>query len=144
MSEDAEDADDVDMSLRYEDLEDAFKTDAELPPAFKFLDKYIPDKDDMGQKGRLVSDDMPSLISSLKVLSDFYPELTEGGSPMSESLEDWLDNFEKRLVSVDGKSRDEYKDILEALLSGIHESGEHGDTNGSIMRKLFTTNSDND
>lgn len=136
--------DEDNLNVRYEDLENAMNSEGELPPAFKFLDKYFPEKHDMAQKGRLESKDMPVNISSLKVLGELYPELTEGDTSFDDTLDEWLDNLERRLVSVEGQSREEYKEILEALLSGLRDTGESNKGGDSIMRKLFTSGGSED
>lgn len=138
MSPDDDEVEDK-LSVRYEDLENAMSKEGELPPAFKFLDKYFPEKEDMAQKGRLESRDMPVNISSLKILGRLYPELKEGETSYDETIDIWMDNLEKRLVSVEGKSREEFKEILEALLTGIRDTGKPEEGSNSIMRELFTT-----
>lgn len=144
MTDDEKDAKktaDEKLGLRFEDLESAIKSreeGEELPPAFRFLEKYFPEKGDIGAKGRLESKNMPVNISSLRVLGDLYPELKEAENPMDETVVDWLDNLEKRLTSVEGKSREEYKEILEALLSGLRDTGKPDEKDSSIMRELFT------
>lgn len=134
-SDEAEDK----LGIRYEDLEEAVtENEGELPPAFQFMDEYFPDKEDIGQKGRL-NKDMPANISSLRILEKLYPELMEGKMELGDTMDAWMNNLEKRLISVDGKSREEFKEILEAMLSGLRDTGQSKGEEKSVMRKLFTT-----
>lgn len=127
------------LQLRFENLKDE-SGDGELPPALRFLEEYFPKKTDMGSKTRLRTKDMPVNLSSLKVLGEMYPEIQE--NDMDETIINWMDSLEKRLISVDGKSREEFKEILEALLSGLRETKASDDVDSSIMRKLFTSGGD--
>lgn len=131
---------DGNLSVRFENLEDELGKGESLPPAFQFLEKYFPDKDDMAQKGRLNDRRLTTDMSTVEVLTKLFPELTEGEEEMDDALEGWLEGLQKRMVSIEGKSREEYRGILEALLSGLRETAEDsGNHRESIMRKLFTT-----
>ncbi len=114
--------------------------ESDMPPALTFLDKYLPEKEDWATKGRLDRKDMVVNISSLRVIIDVYPEI---GEELNEVLQTWLDHLERRLVSVDGASREEYKEILESLLAGIHHKAKDEDRmDKSFAQKLFTVSDD--
>lgn len=97
----------------------------------RFLDEYFPDENQMELKGRL---DRPMVVefSTLEVLFDMYPEIDD----LRPMVKTWSDQIEKRLTSVDGQSRDEFKDILVSLLSG-YKSEEQLNEDGSFFKQLF-------
>lgn len=108
-------------------------SEGELPPALRFMEEYFPDSDAWSEKGRLDRKNMVINISSLRKIHELYPELSH-----EDELHDWLTHVEKRLTSVQGKSREEYKEILESLLAGLQHRGDReGDMDKSFMQKLF-------
>lgn len=148
--EDSEAKDTVEESLgiRFPELASKLEEGGDLPPAFQFLEKYFPDKDDYDQKTRISSKKIAQQIAKFKIIEKLYPEISnDDTSPedidMGDSVQEYLDNVEKLNVSVEGKSRDEYEEILKALLQGLHEAGaREGKDTSSIMRSLFTTGED--
>lgn len=142
-SESENELEESNLSVRFENLEEELGKGKALPPAFRFLEKYFPEKDDMAQKGRLNDRRLTTDMSTIQILTKLFPELTEGKEEMDVALDEWLDALEKRMVSIEGQSREEYRSILEALLSGLRQTGEEsGNSRKSIMRKLFTTGSE--
>lgn len=81
--------------------------------AIELLANYLPEQDDFGAKTRL-DENHPELISALELLTHLYPEVSD----MEDELKQFTHSYEKRLTSVDGKSRDEFVRILEALTGG--------------------------
>jgi len=79
----------------------------------ELLANYLPDTQDYGAK-TILDESHPELISALELLPSLYPEVQE----FEDELLQFLNNYEKRLTSVDGRSRDEFVRILEALTGG--------------------------
>lgn len=119
----------------FDKLEDESQS-GDMPPPLRFLEQYMPEKEDWATKGRLDRNNMVINISSLRVLKRLYPEI---GDEMDEILQEWLDHVEKRLVSVEGQSRQEYKEILQSLLAGMHHKTTSSEDYMSedFMDKLF-------
>lgn len=126
------------LGVRPEEFENK---EGEMPPAFKFLESYFPDEESMGEKTRYRSDEVAIKITTLKMLPEIYPELKDIRNFDAQGIIDaWIDNFDKRLTSVQGESRTEFKEILKAMLGGMramqqkHDGGVSG-----LMESMFTT-----
>lgn len=78
---------------------------------FDFVKEYFPDKSDIRQKGRL-DKSLPYFLSTIEEYPNLFPPLKS----REDLLDRWLDNIEKRLISVEGKSRDEFKEILKSIV----------------------------
>jgi len=113
----------------------------EMPPAFRFLEKYFPEENSMGEKTRYRSDEVAIKLTVLKMLPKIYPELTEiEGFDAQALIDGWIDNFDKRLTSVQGESRTEFKEILKSMLGGMRAMNQKGDNGiGGLMQKMFAT-----
>lgn len=125
-----------DNPLKAPDIEDKISTNVpedtgKSAHPLRFLDEYFPDEVQMELKGRL---DRPMVVefSTLEVLFDMYPEIDD----LRPTVSTWSDQIEKRLTSVDGQSRNEYKEILVSLLSG-YTSEEKLNDEGTFFKQLF-------
>lgn len=90
------------------------------------LSDYIPEKEDWAAKTKLKDEQVAKLIA-LEMIPDLYPELEHRRGLIYQ----WIDQYEKRLTSVNGMSRAEYHDILIAI-SGGRVSAD--DTKGLLER----------
>lgn len=134
------------LHIRPEDI-DRFKNkdDDTLPPAFVFLEKYFPEKENTGEKSRYKDASMPVNLTIIKLLPEVYPELDEGDIKLSPFIDSWVRSFDKRVTSVEGKSREEFKEILKALLGGLRSMNRRDDDGAmSLMQRMFTTKGEND
>jgi len=103
----------------------------------KFLDDYFPDSDEIELKGRL-EQRMIVPLSTVNAILEYYPEISD----MEGIINEWVKQIEKRMVSVDGLSRDEYKEIMIALL-GQYKLEEHTDEkDSSFLKNLFEVDND--
>ena len=80
-----------------------------------YLD-YFPRKGQIDEKGYLAPG-MPFLLAYLRMLPDIHPELGEYNEKVSGILEE----IERRLISVDGRSRNEFTQILVAQMQRMRE-----------------------
>lgn len=124
------------LGVRPEDMSNG---PGSLPPAFEFLEKYFPDKDSVGEKTNYRKSDMPTNITVMSLLCDVYPELTTGPVDIRELMDDWIDSFDRRLPSVENRSREEYKEILKSLLAGLRSIDNGKGEEEGFMKRMFTT-----
>ena len=83
------------------------------PGREEMVSEYLPGKDEWQAKTALdVSD--PAAIAALREFGDIYPEVSE----LQPLIDGFLDDFMQTKISVKGKSRDEFKDILTAMYGG--------------------------
>lgn len=80
---------------------------------------YLPEKEDFAAK-TVLEKGQPEIMAAVEQLTDLYPEIAH----MSETLVDFLHKFEKRQTSVNGRSRDEFLDILTSMFGGSTSSVE--------------------
>lgn len=98
----------------------------------RFLDDYFPDHDNMKLKGRLKAP-LTVRFSAIDAIFFFYPEI----SHLEDIVKNWADAIEQRLVSVDGLSREEYKEILIALLHGYKMEEDTNSDKQSFFKQIF-------
>ncbi len=128
MSKEKEEAEGSEMSSEEEEsftepaevLDTDERTTSNAPPQLQILEQYLPDKEDYSGKTRLNARNQPSTLASIAILTELYPEIDE----LDEALEDWRDDLEKYLTSLEGASRDEFKEILKALLGVYSKQNE--------------------
>lgn len=112
--------------------------DEDYPPALRFLENYMPEKEDIRLKTRYQDESVPINISGLERLMTLYPELNDSRFDFESIIENWIEEIERGLVSVEGMSRNEYKEILQAMLSGMSDAGRQRDKESeTVLRKLF-------
>lgn len=97
------------------------------------LADYLPEDEDFAAK-TILHEDHPAQLNALEILTQLYPELSE----FEDEIDEWVDQYEKRLTSVEGASRSEFTRILEAM-SGSAAKDEEGKT---PMEKLMSTGDD--
>lgn len=120
MSEDDEEAEGTETPSEEEEpttkpaevLDTQEKTQSNVPPQLQILEQYLPERDDYSGKTRLNARNQPSTLASISILTKLYPEIGE----LEGALDEWRDDLEKYLTSLEGASRDEFKQILQALL----------------------------
>lgn len=98
------------------------KTPTDVP---SIIGEYVPERNNIKQKGRL-HHTMPYQISAIFAYYESIEEITEENKEMVREI---IHNFEERLVSVNGASREEYKDILVAAVQRT-EQGKVGGISG--------------
>jgi hypothetical protein len=92
------------------------------PDREEMADSYLPSGDDWEAKTILDLTD-PAAVSALKQFGQMYPEIDD----LQPLVDDFLDHFLKTRTSVQGKSRDEYRNILVSMYGGnIDESTARG------------------
>lgn len=113
-----------------------YKDSSSDTEAIELLANYLPEQNDYGAKTRL-DEKHPELLSALELMTHFYPEISD----MENELKQFIHSYEKRLTSVDGKSRDEFVRILEALTGG--KGGVQKDK-GSVIESVLGQMNDED
>lgn len=101
------------------------------PHPLVFLDRFFPEKDEIEMMGRLERP-LTVLLSTAESVFDFYPEVEH----LRPHATRWLSVVEKRLTSVDGKSRKEYETILSSLFSGYRADRQDA-RESSFFRDIF-------
>lgn len=114
------------------------ENDTDMPAELRVLTEYIPERDDIGSKGSIPNIDLANMISVVRLYPELFPEIKRD----KEVWNLYLDELEKRLTSVEGKSREEFQRIYEALLSGV--SYKHEDEGWTLGEKLFGTGDEPD
>lgn len=105
--------------------------ESDTPPELRILNDYIPDKDDLGSKTDLKNAQLAVDISVLRLYPSLFPEFK-----MFEDIwQQYLDNIEKRLTTISGKARRDYRKIFEALLAGLRREDE--DKTMTTMDRVF-------
>lgn len=123
---------------------EGFEKGEETPPSLEFLDKYFPNKDSFGEKTRYRSGNTPMFVSKGLRYADECEDVIGGklGEKVRDEVCKWVVDYEKRLPSIHGKSREEYRKILEAFLSGVRQAKDNPDKVSGLAKKLFTTKGD--
>jgi len=77
------------------------------------IQDYLPEQNDYPAK-TVLSEQHPEIIAAIENLTEMYPEIEH----MEDMLMDFVAKFEKRQISVNGRSREEFLDILAGLSGG--------------------------
>lgn len=83
------------------------------------ISDYLPEKDDYKAK-TVLAETHPETIAAIENLTEMYPEIEH----LEDMLINFVHNFEKRQISVNGRSREEFLDILTAMSGGSRSSFE--------------------
>lgn len=102
----------------------------------RFLDDYFPEKHDIAQKGRL-KQALTVRFSAVDAIFYFFPEVKH----LEPIVKAWANQIETRLVSVDGASRDEFMEILIALLHGYRMEEDTDESSQSFFKQIFDASS---
>lgn len=74
---------------------------------------YLPEKNDYSAK-TFLAEEHPEAMAGIESLTELYPEIAH----MEDALIEFVARFEKRQISVNGRSRQEFLDILAGLSGG--------------------------
>lgn len=77
------------------------------------ISDYLPEQSDYSAK-TVLSEEHPEIMAGIENLTDMYPEIAH----LEETLINFVLSFEKRQISVNGRSREEFLDILAGLSGG--------------------------
>lgn len=132
MSVDSEDVSDEEQDLMFAYTN---RDDEDVDP-MELISAYLPNEDDWSAKTRL-HESHPEKLKGVELLTEFYPEIAE----YDDVLKEWVDDYEKRLTSVEGVGREEYVKILEALTGG---QGTTVAEDSSILQKVMSSDGDDD
>lgn len=138
------------MGMMEEEMEGEYDTKHEEDRLLKLLANYLPGRGDIQQK-TVLGEEQPPIASVLENLTLLYPELTEGtllddkveqlpegarkryGLDKEEDISatdkvilSFLYRYEERLISVEGQSREEFKEILTAVVRKSKNDEENG------------------
>jgi hypothetical protein len=95
----------------------------------KVIEDYFPEGDDITEKGNLTRK-LPYSLSVLEKLPMLFPELEEN----EQFLKSFIRGFEKRRISINRGSREEFTDIQQAIVGSISVED---DGKGGGMSELF-------
>lgn len=108
-----------------EDVEESVTTTSAAkgggPERNEMVSEYLPGDDEWAAKTVLDLED-PGRIAVLRQMDQIYPEVED----LQPVLDQFLDEFLPAKTSIAGKSRDEYKEIFEAMFGAQPD----GDSSG--------------
>lgn len=100
------------------------------------IQDYLPEKEDYPAK-TVLSQEHPEIIAAIENLTEMYPEIEH----LEEMLMQFVASFEKRQISVQGRSRQEFLDILAGLSGGKATDLEQREEN---IKQLLTPMGDDE
>jgi hypothetical protein len=96
----------VDLIFGYENSgDDVSKID--------LVSDYLPRKEDYAAK-TVLAETHPETMAAIENLTEMYPEIDH----LEQMIVRFVSKFEKRQISVNGRSREEFLDILTAMSGG--------------------------
>lgn len=98
----------------------------------EFLREYFPDQDNILQKGRLESK-LPTVLSTVEMLPELYKEL----SGFEDFIDEWINKIEQRKISVNGKSRGEFENILSSLVASTNLDSDRDKPSSEGFKEYF-------
>lgn len=110
------------------------KNAQEVPHPLNTVDSFIPKKENIAEKGNL----KPPQTVQFSLAKELYRPYKEFLSDKSwEMIENFVDQVERRQISVRGQSRDEITKIFSSIFQSYHmeESDENGP--GNVVQKIF-------
>jgi len=101
------------------------------------INDYLPERTDYSAK-TVLSEEHPEIMAAIENLTDLYPEVEH----MEDTLVNFVLAFEKRQISVKGRSRQEFLDILAGLSGG--NARDFNEREQTIKQMLTPKNGDDD
>lgn len=102
----------------------------------EFVREYFPEKNNIKQKGRLESN-LPVILSTVEMFPDMFPELRG----FEEMIYNWIDSIEQRKISVSGKSRKEFENILSSFVAYANRQEDDRRPSSEGYKDLFKSRS---
>lgn len=79
----------------------------------ELLGRYLPEQNDYAAK-TVLAKQHPEIIAAVENLTEMFPEIEH----MEDTILSFVYKYEKRKTSVNGRSREEFLDILTAMSGG--------------------------
>jgi hypothetical protein len=95
------------------DLVFGYENKGDETSKIKLIGDYLPEQDDYSAK-TVLAEQHPEIMAAIENLTEMYPEVEH----MEPILVNFIKRFEKRQISVHGRSREEFLDILTAMSGG--------------------------
>jgi hypothetical protein len=108
-----EEVDKEDITDEEADLMFGYANNGQDTTKLDLINDYLPEKQDYSAK-TVLSEEHPEIMAAIENLTGLYPEIAH----MEDTLVQFVLAFEKRQISVEGRSRQEFLDILAGLSGG--------------------------
>lgn len=95
------------------DLMFGYTKDSNEVTKTQLISDYLPEQNDWPAK-TVLAEEHPEIIAGIEQLTDLYPEVEH----LERTIFEFVAQFEKRRTSINGRSRQEFLDILAGMAGG--------------------------
>lgn len=99
-----------------------------------FFKNYMPERENIKEKGRLSKAQTVLFSIGSSVYEPYKDDLSDD---TFDNIVEFLNGLERRQISVDGKSREEFKDMFSSMFSSLHMQDERDGNSGGFVEKFI-------